>query len=157
MITDSLSTLTILIVAVLFLKFLFPVPQKLQLRGRYSLKTEKRDAGIGRDRDHRFNAVSIISGSECCSEIKAIKGKRFIPQEVPILPLQDCSSNKCNCRYAHHVDRRCGTQRRALHSIEGDAPTSSQKQIGRESKGRRPNDSSFDVTKGYLPSQVPRL
>jgi hypothetical protein len=58
-----------------------------------------------------YHAVSIETGRNCCHEARALKGKRFLSREAPSLPLRNCSSDNCLCRYQHHEDRRAGPRR----------------------------------------------
>lgn len=134
---DSLSFLAILIVTAFFLKLLFPITQKRRLTGIKSLKSYRRGA-------NPFNAVSVKSYGEGCTEIEAINGKRFLSEDAPLLPLQDCSLAKCNCRYSHLTDRRTGTgNRRALQAVIESVLASSEKPNRRDSIGRRWRDSKL--------------
>lgn len=66
------------------------------------------------DSSNSFKAVSIRCGNCCCKEAEAIRGKRLLIDEVPILPLENCNSGKCSCIYIHHSDRRTGNTRSAF-------------------------------------------
>ena len=59
-----------------------------------------------------FHAVSIVPGPKCCEEARKLEGIRFLSQEAPKLPLAGCICTACACRYAHHDDRRQGSDRR---------------------------------------------
>ena len=48
-----------------------------------------------------YHAVSIEPGRNCCHEARELKGKRFLSREAPTLPLRNCSSDNCLCRYEH--------------------------------------------------------
>lgn len=59
-----------------------------------------------------FHAVSIqpaLMGA--CSAAHRCDGRRFLSAEAPVLPLQQCDSEKCLCRYVHHEDRRSELRR----------------------------------------------
>ena len=60
---------------------------------------------------NRFHAVTIAPGERACAEAHALRGKRFLSREAPALPLKNCGSAKCECRYEHHGDRRKGKRR----------------------------------------------
>ncbi len=63
-----------------------------------------------------YSAVSIdCSGAEC-EAAKAIHGVRFLGREAPSLPLSECSSPTCECKYSHHPDRRNGNQERRFNA-----------------------------------------
>jgi hypothetical protein len=60
-----------------------------------------------------WHAVSIASAIECCGAADAAKGRRYLSNEAPRLPLAECGQPwKCRCVYRHHADRRA-TPRRA--------------------------------------------
>jgi hypothetical protein len=54
----------------------------------------------------KFHAVSVTPGRNCCHSARALKGKRFLSREAPVLPLKNCMNDECTCFYAHHEDRR---------------------------------------------------
>lgn len=58
------------------------------------------------------HAVSVESGLTPCAAALALSHRRFLSNEAPSLPLPDCDSDSCGCRYAHHDDRRSGDERR---------------------------------------------
>lgn len=41
-----------------------------------------------------------------CAQVQAFKGKTFLADEAPAIPLADCTSSNCGCRYMHLADRR---------------------------------------------------
>ena len=71
----------------------------------------------GRPMEHRrvvnpYHAVSIEPGPKACAEVRKIEGTRFLASKPPMLPLRDCGSPSCQCRYVHHNDRRNVRDRR---------------------------------------------
>ncbi len=89
----------------------------------------------------RYSAVSIqCSGAEC-QAARAVQGMRFLGEDAPNLPLNDCTSPKCICRYSHYDDRRSSLlDRRVLaHSMKEDLG-SSRSNDQREGLGRRASD-----------------
>ena len=62
---------------------------------------------------NRYHAVSIKYDVDACAAAKAMSGRRFLSSAAPRLPLPDCDATECNCRFAHHKDRRSGTDRRS--------------------------------------------
>ena len=64
----------------------------------YSLHNKKRS----------YPGVSIQPCSTACDNVKNLEGKRFLPDEVTVLPVLGCTSRKCTCTYMHHRDRRSG-------------------------------------------------
>jgi hypothetical protein len=67
-----------------------------------------------------YPAVAIITASDCCSEVKSLKGTRKLAVEVPRLPLPDCSMpQQCRCRFKKYPDRRSDEEdRRSLGASE---------------------------------------
>jgi len=59
-----------------------------------------------------FHAVTVVPGPMCCEEARKLEGVRLLSQEAPKLPLRGCTCAACACRYAHHEDRRQGSDRR---------------------------------------------
>ena len=58
------------------------------------------------------HAVSVETDLTPCAAALALSDRRFLSNEAPPLPLPDCDSDSCGCRYAHHGDRRSGDDRR---------------------------------------------
>lgn len=58
-----------------------------------------------------FHAVTVAPGPRACKEARALQGKRFLSREAPSLPLRNCGSPQCECRYEHYDDRRKGHRR----------------------------------------------
>ena len=63
-----------------------------------------------------FHAVSLNFRSSACSAAKSLKGKRFLSNAAPRIPLADCDVLECECRFVHHQDRRAGDERRDSYS-----------------------------------------
>jgi hypothetical protein len=63
---------------------------------------------------------------------------RFLSAKAPKLPLPGCDSPKCECRYAHHSDRRSGVDRRAKFDWNREKEIGSDNR--RSSRGRRSTD-----------------
>jgi hypothetical protein len=61
----------------------------------------------------QFHAVSIRLSGESCQAAKAMSGRRFLATAAPKLPLPECDVLDCNCRFAHHDDRRSNKDRRS--------------------------------------------
>jgi hypothetical protein len=131
--------LPILVLAFAADKVIFAAPTKPRFKD-YSFGNDRTSRGD----KNRFKAVSIISHGERCPESQALKGERFLPNEAPAIPLQDCSVEQCNCRYSRHVDRRSGEGRRRTISPAGDGARelNPDKQSRRKNGGQRPNDSN---------------
>jgi hypothetical protein len=60
-----------------------------------------------------FHAVTVKPCLEPCDAVQALAGKRFLSQEAPALPLENCDQARCNCTYRHFSDRRAPGDRRS--------------------------------------------
>jgi hypothetical protein len=83
-----------------------------------------------------YHAVSIEPGFKACEAARRQEGRRFLSTVAPMLPLKECTQATCQCRYAHHQDRRTQRDRRMLlHNPRAHAMTDR-----RQGTGRRLND-----------------
>lgn len=67
--------------------------------------TEKKKSG------GRFGAVEIHTRLGCCDAARALEGQRFLAKEAPALPLPDCTSRQCACKFGKLSDRRTEDRR----------------------------------------------
>ncbi|MBE9537875.1 MAG: hypothetical protein IMF06_02275 [Proteobacteria bacterium] len=90
-----------------------------------------------------YRAISLACDVESCSEMAGMAGRRFLVDEAPDIPLQQCSADACGCRYVHHADRRGSVDRRMLsrHAEE-------EKPDRRGLRGRRKSDWSLLAVSG---------
>ena len=92
---------------------------------------------------HPYHCVEIVSDEGLCKSAKVLKGKRFLSNDAPALPLEACTKADCSCRYLHHEDRRGQTEdrridfgvTRELYGVFGETNRRNQ-----PSKGRRQSD-----------------
>lgn len=85
-----------------------------------------------------YHAVSIKFSDGACQAAKDLEGRRFLSSAAPKLPLPECSVLECNCRFAHHADRRSGKDRRSPFGPSGfGAGTGSYQQEQRQGRDRR--------------------
>ena len=90
--------------------------------------------------NHRWHAVEIVAPKTACASAQALKGKRFLSAEAPILPLHDCAlPGSCHCVYRKHSDRRDSTVRRSEDDtgIRRMPPAAQER---RSRRGRRKTD-----------------
>jgi hypothetical protein len=93
-----------------------------------------------------FSAVSVFPAPTACEAARAIKGNRFLSVEAPLLPLPQCTAERCHCIYHHHADRRTGNgDRRALGSA-GALLLGNTSKNRRSSAGRRGIDKDGDLS-----------
>jgi hypothetical protein len=98
------------------------------------------NAAVPRKPTKLFHAVTIAPGYKACGAAKALRNQRFLSREAPPLPLKDCGSPECECRYEHYDDRRLrGRRARELGvSIDG---YDGDEQRTKSKRGRRTTDS----------------
>ncbi|MBT8107151.1 MAG: hypothetical protein KJP17_02880 [Gammaproteobacteria bacterium] len=118
----------------------------LYLRGRKPATPPPQRKALTDSGDNQYHAVSIKHDTSACEAARAMSGRRFLSNAAPRLPLPECDVLECNCRFAHHVDRRTGKDRRSPFGAAGfGGGTGSFEKERREKAGRREKDQdSFD-------------
>ena len=112
----------------------------LWLRGRSGKREspDRRSAASSDTRSTKYHAVSIRVGLESCKAARDLEGRRFLATAAPRLPLAECDILECNCRFAHHDDRRSGHDRRSPFGASGIAAgTGAYRQERRAGSDRR--------------------
>jgi methyltransferase (TIGR00027 family) len=73
-----------------------------------SAPSKPRQEGLHRS----WHAISIVTKKNSCSAAKSLRGKRFLSDAAPTLPLVECPEcNSCPCAYKHFADRRAEPRR----------------------------------------------
>jgi hypothetical protein len=85
----------------------------------------------------KFHAVSIRPGLIACETAIAMQGQRFLSDAAPLLPLKGCNQPHCQCKFAHHNDRRTGDERRSPYPSALSRDTGIYRQEQRNSGDRR--------------------
>lgn len=85
---------------------------RLRQRGAASESNTAESLDFNLDGSGRFHAVSIRFGAGACAASRDLHGRRFLSGTAPALPLENCSSDDCQCRFVHFSDRRGGDDRR---------------------------------------------
>jgi len=63
-------------------------------------------------RNNSYRGVQVVvQKNDCCRAAAAIADKRFLIDQVPKLPLTDCSADSCRCAYERFDERRADTRR----------------------------------------------
>ncbi len=103
-------------------------------------------------RSAAFHAVSVRPGGCGCEAVNALYGERYLTRDdVPNLPLAECTLVKCTCRYVHHEDRRSRQgNRRAAYSFQTEMYGFSGQQDRRRSGGRRSTDAAGGIDLGEI-------
>ena len=103
----AILVVALLVAIIIVSRWLFPLADATGV-------TPERERRIGFDTGDPFHAVSIEPAEGCCAAVASIKVQRFLSEEAPGLPLADCASANCRCKYVHHADRRSGARDRRL-------------------------------------------
>jgi hypothetical protein len=88
-------------------------------------------------------ATAVICGENSCEAVMAISGKRFLDADknLPQIPLSNCDTSKCSCKYEHYVDRRdTGEIRRAPPGLKSQLYPHIENVERRLKRGRRTSD-----------------
>ena len=125
-----------LILVVLLLVWLF-----IRQRQNTENKTSDKPAPQVSQKSMAYHAVSIRFTSNACKAARDLEGRRFLSSAAPRLPLPDCDVLECNCRFAHHKDRRTGKDRRSPFGSGGFGGGSGRyEQEQREGSDRRASE-----------------
>jgi hypothetical protein len=88
-----------------------------------------------------FTAVTLAPGPGACEAVLSFEGARFLSGDAPLLPLADCGSSSCTCKYMHYEDRRdINEERRQPFSMRTELHSSSGEEERRLRAGRRGPD-----------------
>ena len=70
---------------------------------RFSRRKSESNSG----EQSKYRCAQIKAGaSGGCTAVAPLIGKRYLPDEIPVLPVPDCTSEDCDCQYELHDDRR---------------------------------------------------
>lgn len=98
--------------------YLLLIPALLVLVWFWPEPKSARSQRIGREKpEHSFHAVSVEPCSHACAAARALRGKRFLTNEVMSLPVSGCDEARCQCTYKHYADRRAGEERRRASMV----------------------------------------
>jgi len=114
----------------------------LFLRKRQATNSEEaRPTARSNRANSPYHAVSIKFPSNACKAAREMEGRRFLSTAAPRLPLPNCQSLECSCRFVHHKDRRAGRDRRSPFAPSGfGGGTGKYEQEQRKVADRRKND-----------------
>jgi len=125
------------IVALLLIVWLF-------VRHRNQTEEKQEPVSLKDTASTAYHAVSMKFDSNACAAAKEMEGRRFLSSAAPRLPLPECNSLDCRCRFQHHKDRRASRDRRSPFSAAGyGGGTGSFEKERRERKDRR-KDADLD-------------
>jgi hypothetical protein len=92
----------------------------------------------------QHRAVTVKPCAGCCQAVKRIRGRRYLANQAPTLPLDGCTSGACSCSYVHYEDRREDVMgdRRVMHGIGADLMLKTGREDCRSKAGRRRHDAA---------------
>lgn len=88
-------------------------------------KTEAKRSPIS-TLNNLFHGIAIEPGEDACEAVRRLAGRRFLSEDAPRLPLDECQCvQDCHCVYRHFSDRRTEVRRDAdmglpLRHVPGD-------------------------------------
>ena len=100
------AVILIIFLAFLFLKSRTSYKKTYKARQKSSLKNKTTPRKSTQKTNAPYRAVSIEFGSNACSTVQMMIDKYFLVKEAPLIPLKNCQSTACCCKYTHHNDRR---------------------------------------------------
>ena len=87
-----------------------------------------------------FRAVEIVTKNGCCGAASELHGQRFLSNDVPLLPLKDCTAANCECSYRLLDDRRADTRRASDLAFDMASQLHQGDQRSAKEPGRRSDD-----------------
>ena len=138
----DIALLIVLIVAlVVALIRMLPERQSLHIRDSAGSTYKRRTQALVSSKRISYKSVSIVCDSSACEAAESLMDKQFLTHEAPVVPLPDCTSTHCECKYIHHQDRRKQTiDRRAPVALNTDTSEQSDRSDRRCNNGRRRSD-----------------
>jgi len=85
----------------------------------------------------KYHCVTVHYSDTACDAVKTLSGKRILSSEAPVLPLINCDSGNCSCRFQHHEERRVEERRDAYHKTFDDITESTMTMKPRSKTDRR--------------------
>ena len=116
--------------------WLFGKKKESKLKSRTPMTRKEKLLKLAQN--NTFFAVTITCCG--CEASSKLINKRFLFDNVPALPLHDCTADKCSCEFQgvvdhrSHSNRRVSTRRKSIRMDDND----------RRKKARRKNDASWD-------------
>jgi len=85
-------------------------PSQQSTRGHAAAKGRKPEAR-SRPTAPRFDAVEIQARHAACDAAHQLRGRRYLANEAPALPLPGCTAAQCSCSFVKLSDRRTEDRR----------------------------------------------
>ena len=128
--TTSLMVIVLLVIALLV------------TRRKQTAPPEKKKTVVQADlkKSTPNHAVAIKLGADACDAARQIANERYLSDEAPRLPLNDCDGRECHCKFKHYADRRLRQDRRSQFASGIDADTGVHRTEKREYQKDRRED-----------------
>lgn len=98
---------------------------------------------VGKANSGNYRAAEIVFEECACDAVVTLSGRRFLVNEVPRIPVPDCTLPNCKCSYVRYKDRRSwGEDRRALFSLKTSLFVASSSDERRKIEERRAYEES---------------
>ncbi len=94
------------------------------------------------ERKTDFRGVAILPGKCPCSAVLELGSCRYLLNDVPMLPLQDCSQPECDCYYVNFDDRREDDRRHPFGSLTNNRLSDHDDEL--RNRNRRAGDSTSE-------------
>ncbi|RLQ20818.1 hypothetical protein DWB85_15590 [Seongchinamella sediminis] len=90
---------------------------------------------------NRYHAVTVSPMEGGCEAVRNLPNRRYLVDEAPLLPLPNCTRQRCDCKYVHYQDRRDpGSDRRQSPGAAIESYLLRDKGERRNPRGRRRED-----------------
>lgn len=91
-----------------------------------------------------YRGVQIVAADEgCCRTVGMLASQRFLADEIPKLPLEQCDAPECHCSYKLYDDRR--TDERRLSDFGYDIISQLRTNNQRDNDGDRRGEPEHEV------------
>ncbi len=89
-----------------------------------------------------YRGVQIVGDEGCCCVARTLAGQRFLSDEIPTLPLDQCDVTECRCSYELFDDRRTGERRLSdfSYDIISEFRTDNNQRSGNDDRRDEPED-----------------
>lgn len=88
-----------------------------------------------------YSGVQVNANpNTCCQAARDISGQRFLTKNAPMLPLDGCDAETCNCGYQRFDERRAEARRLSDVGFDMASQMHDDDNRATASKGRRDDD-----------------
>lgn len=110
-----------------------------KIRGKSAAPVNKTTAQPAEKKSSHRGIQINFNPADCCQAARDLESRRFLDNEVPMLPLKGCDVAECRCAYERFDDRR--TDARRLSDVGFDMASELHDKENRvDTSGRRDDD-----------------